>query len=157
VELAPWQVTQVPAKSRLFARLAGSGTIKPLPPAQRATTRPAAAGIARVIRIDAPAAGGIGLDADVLAWTADEMLFVARAAVPAPDLRRIRPGERALVFTRAVPGDTKSPPCNELTFTGPRNDLARGQSPELTVTWELFKQELSAWRDEDVARVMMAQ
>ena len=157
VQLAAWQVTQVPAHGRLFARLSGARTIKTLPPSRTATTRPVAPGSASIIALDPPAAGGIGLDADVLAWTADEMLFVARSAVTPADFRRIRAGERASVFVRPAPVDAKSSASVELSFTSARNDLARGQSPQLTVTWELFRQEMAAWKDADVARLMMAQ
>ena len=157
VELAAWDLTQLPAHGRLFARLTARRTIQPLPPADRPTTRPTAPGTASVVSIEPPPAGGVGLDADVLAWTADEMLWIARAALSPRDSKRIRAGEGASVFVRPAPGEAKAPPSVELSFTSARNDLARGQSPELTVTWELFRQELTTWKDADVARLMMAQ
>ena len=42
----------------------------------------------------------------------------------------------------------------ELEFTSPRKDLARGQTPELRVTWELFRTEQKTWADRDVAAVL---
>jgi hypothetical protein len=159
-ELAAWQITQVPVAAgvRIYAKLAPVGAVVGLPPAPWEGRHAIAPGIL-VIDLPAERAGKIGLDAATLAWAAGEVLFVAHSETAEREARRYRTGERAQVYIQNAP-NPKSPSTNtpsryaEFEFTSPRRDLARGENPELRVTWRLFRIENGTWTDAEVAKVL---
>jgi hypothetical protein len=160
VELAAWQITQVPAGAgaHVYAKLALGGKVIGLPPSPWDQQHEVGPG---VIALDSPdtRAGKWGLDADALAWTAGEVLFVARSQTASIESSKYRSGERTQVYVAAAP-DPQHPNPNtpsryyELEFTSPRKDLARDQIPELTTTWELYRNENGTFTDADVVAVL---
>jgi hypothetical protein len=158
-ELAAWQITQLPFGGTIYAKLALGGRVVGLPPTPWVAGHAVGPG---VIALDPPAtaAGKWGLDADALAWAAEEVLFVARSETASLESSRFRPGERAQVFVQAALDPKAKPSINtpsryvELEFTSPRKDLARDQVPQLKVTWELHRHEGGTWSDADVVKVL---
>ena len=163
-ELAAWQITQVPfpTGATIYAKLTAGRRIIGLPPSPWDNAHAVAPG---VVMIDPPplAAGKIGVDADALAWRAGDTLLIARSPTAGAAANRYRTGERAQVYVQAAPPQhtpqQKKPAPDapirfaELEFTSPRKDLAKGQVPELKVTWELRRIDGSKWKDADVAKI----
>jgi hypothetical protein len=158
-ELAAWQITQLPAIGTVYAKMALGGKIVGLPPAPWIAHRDLGHG---VIVLDFPPEtrpGKWGLDADALAWSAGEFLFVARSHTALMEATRFRPGERAQVFVQSAP-DPKKPSANtptryvEFEFTSPRKDLARDQVAEVKVTWEVYRVEGGKWSDATVVPIL---
>jgi hypothetical protein len=160
VELAAWQITQVPAieGSTVYAKLALGGQVIGLAPSPFDAHHEVGPG---VIALDPPdtRAGKWGIDADVLAWTAGEILLVARSHPASTESTQFRAGERAQVYVAGAPDPERPNPNTptryfELEFTSPRKDLARDQTPELMVTWELYRNEGGKFADADVVAVL---
>jgi hypothetical protein len=162
LELAAWQITQVPFGGTVYAKMALGGKVTGLAPAPWDAHHEAGAGVI-VLELPKTAQSKTGLDADALAVASGEILFVARSQTATLESSKFRPGERAQVFVQSAP-DAKEPPKNtptryiELEFTSPRKDLARDQIPELHVTWELHRKESGVgkgkWSDEEVVEVL---
>jgi hypothetical protein len=158
VELAAWQITQLPFGGTVYAKMALGGKVTGLDPAPWTEHHEIGPGI---IVLDPPpiAPAKTGLDADALAWAADELLFVARSQTASYESSKFRAGERAQVFVQAAPNPSKASENTptryiEFEFTSPRRDLARNQVPELRVTWELYRIEGGTWTDANVVAVL---
>jgi len=160
VELAAWQITQVPADAgaTVYAKLALGGKVIGLPPAPYEARHEVGPG---VIALEPPqtSAAKWGFDADALAWSMGELLFIARSQTAATESSQYRTGERAQVYVAGAP-DPQHLNANtptryfELEFTSPRKDLARNQVPELTTIWELYRNEGGKFTDADVVAIL---
>lgn len=167
-ELSAWQVTQLHPRGKLYARLVHGGGIKPMQPKPWSTTQPVGAELIALIKPEG-GVGKMGLDADALIWTSQRTMMVMLSETTPRDARRFRKGERAQVYVQPdltvqpkfdAPNtktpdfrDVKNAPApsyTEMEFTSPRGDLAKGESVELRVTWELFRAERD-WTDESVS------
>jgi len=154
-ELAAWQITQVPVAAgvTIYGKLAPVGAVIGLNPAPWEGRHAIAPGIL-VIDLPEQHAGKIGLDAATLAWAAGEVLFVAHSETAVREANRYRTGERAQVFIQTPPNPQSPSRYAEFEFTSPRKDLARGENPELRVTWRLFRIENGKWTDAEVVKVL---
>ena len=153
--LAAWSVTQIPGSMNLFARMISGGRYESmLAKSPTPTTRPISGG--RVISIEKTTpASKVGLDADILAAAAGNVLFIQRSATAAQRTPKYRAAERAQIFIQqADPPKRDVPRYLELEFTSPREDLAAGSPPELRVTWELLEHS-KAWTDQSIAAALL--
>lgn len=154
-ELSAWQVTQLIAPDKMYARMLPGGRATRLAPHPAwTTTRPVAQNVVVLDPPDGKQAVKMGLDADVLAMTKGEWLFVARSQTAGESAAKFRPGERTQVFVPAIKPNEKGPKYIEFEFTSPRVDLAQNQTPVLRTTWELFHAEGKTWTDTDVAAML---
>lgn len=133
--VAVWSVTQMPVPDLLLARLSPGQTLptgyQMLSPRPWKSIR-VADGVLFAERPSATSAK-IGIDADLLAWTRNDLLFTQRAVPSASSAAAFRPGERAQIYS-----NSDGPLAYiELELTAPRQTLARGDTQTLTVVWEL--------------------
>jgi hypothetical protein len=156
--MAAWSVTQVPGDRQIYARMIPDGVFESMRPEMPTpTTRPIDAKNPRVIALEktTPSASKTGLDADILAAVAGDTLFVLRSSTAAKRTEKFRPAERGQLFIQqADPPKQDVPRYVELEFTSPREDLASGKAAELSVTWELRKDE-KGWKDKDIAAILL--
>ena len=140
--LAPWTVTQMPADGALYARL--------LPHARPAGGFRAFSGSFASVSLEKPdilcverlqkAGGKIGMDADLLAWQRDGVLFVERSIDDTP-LTGFAAGDRGQFYSHPD-GDPTLPAgisYIEMELTAPLATLKRGESAVLETTWELVR------------------
>ncbi len=144
LRMAAWNNTQVPAPSRLYARL--------LPVAP--TTRPYGAlaeeslpisgedGSILVLTMPASSYGKIGMDADVIGALIGNRLFLIQSLTP-PDYHA-RPHEAMQFYADVAESAHRSPDLGrylEMQTTGPIKSLLPGESATLSVRWRLLPAE----------------
>jgi hypothetical protein len=143
--VAAWTVTQVPADGALFARLVTGSRLadgyKACFGRFAAVTREGEREGEDVLVVERQGAeyAKIGMDADLLAWQRDDLLFVERSRDRETPLAAFAPGDRAQVYSH-FDGDPNLPEgvsYVELEHTSPMRAPLVGEGVSLETTWEL--------------------
>lgn len=141
--VAAWTVAQLPADGTLFARL--SAGARPDEGYRRYTGSFAA--VSRngrdilVVERRPDQGGKIGMDADLLAWQRNDLLYVERCLDRKTPPAQFRTGERAQIYSHPD-GDATLPPgvsYVELELTSPLRKLRAGEVVTLASSFEILR------------------
>jgi hypothetical protein len=141
--IAAWTVTQMPADGALFARLAKGSRLaegfKTYFGSFAAVTHEGPEVLAIERRRSEYAK--IGMDADLLAWQRDELLFVERPAGVAAPITEHALGDAAQVYSHfdADPALPVGVSYVEMELTSPMRAPSLGDSVTLETSWELLR------------------
>jgi len=142
--MAAWTVTQMPANGSLFARLVAGSR-----PAHGYRSFPGAAfesvsfegSDILVAERQTTASAKIGMDADLLAWQKDDILFVERSSNVGTPLSAFAVGDPGQLYSHPD-GDPTLPvgvSYIEMELTAPLRTLQSGESSVLETAWELIR------------------
>jgi hypothetical protein len=138
--IAPWTVTQVPAPRQVLARLLPDAMPPGYAPFPGCSWDQAQAS-GRIATMTRPGDRSVkmGLDADALAATVADLLFIVSTPAAGNDAGPFEPFRRAHVYCdpdQSAFKPASQAPYTELEFTAPLKTLTVGQSASLKIRWD---------------------